>query len=229
MTLLVSSDTLAPICDEGITLAAEIKELAVLDQDSFSLAGAYLLAVKEYRKKVAEIMDPVIKAAHQLHKTAMDQKKRLEEPALKAEGVLKGRMATYEAECRRRSLEAEDAARQEQARRSEEAQLQAALQAEANGDGLGAQAILEAPPPILFTPPPQVETPRAEGISFRDRYFVEVEDLRALAGAVAAGTVPVEAVLPNLVWLNGMARQLREQCRIPGVRIKRERIAVART
>ena len=69
---------------------------------------------------------------------------------------------------------------------------------------------LEAPETALL--------PRARGISYRETWGAEVYDLSALIRGVADGLVSEQALLPNKVWLNGVARGMRQDLDIPGVR-----------
>lgn len=216
----------------GEALAVQAGTLMVTDQPSFELAGAMLQTVKGYRNRVGEILDPIIKKAHETHRQALEAKKKLEEPAVRAELAIKGALTAYEQEQARLRRQAEVLAEKERARLEEEARLQAALEAEARGDRKVAEKILEAPhpPAPVFTPPAILPAaPKAEGVSFRDQYRAEVTDLILLVKAVAAGEAPIGMLLPNLPMLNQMARALKEELRIPGVRVIADRVAMVRT
>jgi hypothetical protein len=58
-----------------------------------------------------------------------------------------------------------------------------------------------------------------EQLRARERgWHAEVTDLLELVRAVAEGTVPLAALLPNQEYLDGEAARLREGFAIPGVR-----------
>ena len=216
---------------QGESLAVEAGVLVIVDQPSFERASGMLRVVKDYLKKVEMLCEPVIRAAHSAHKAAVEQKRQLEEPALRAERAIKSVLTAYEQEQSRIRRDAELVAERERHRLEEDARLQAALEAEARGDAAVAENILVAPhPPIpVFSPPAIVlETPKAEGVSFRSQYRAEVTDLPLLIKAVAAGEAPIGALLPNLPMLNQMARAMKSELRIPGVRLIEERIAAVR-
>ena len=237
---------------QGTALVVQARALAVTDQPSFEVAAGMLRTVKTYLARVAAVLDPVIRAAHVAHKVAVDQKKILDAPALKAEGVLKASMAAYEQEIGRQRREAEAQAQQELARREAEAQAQQelarreaeaqamaeeaalaqALAREAEGDHEGAQTVMVIPMPpapvATFVPPVVVEAPKAEGISFRTIYRVEVDNFMALVMAVAANGLPLAVLKPDQTALDGYARSMMGAVEIPGCRMVAERVVVAR-
>ena len=222
---------------QGTGLVVQARALAVTDQPSFEAAAAMLRTVKAYLARVAAVLEPIIRAAHAAHKVAVDQKKALEAPALKAEAALKNSMAAYEQEVERQRREAEAQARREREwleaeakAKSEEAALAAALGKEAEGDHEGAQAVaVAAPEPVAtFVPPVAVETPKAEGISFRSVYRVEVWDFRALVKAVASNGLPLAVLKPDQSALDGYARSMKGAVEIPGCRVVAERVVSAR-
>lgn len=216
----------------GEGLAEQATALRVVDEPTFQRAGVMLRMIKDYLARVGEVLNPIIQAAHKAHQEALGQKKKLEGPALEAERVLKASMGAYQVEQEHLARQAEALASAERQRLEEEAKLQAALEAEARGDGQGAERILEAPtPPVpiivpaAVTPPP----PKAEGVSFRTNYRAEVVDLKALVQAVAQGQAALAYLEPNLPALNQAARALKEELRVPGVRVIAERVAAVRT
>jgi hypothetical protein len=217
---------------EALGLAEEVATLQVIDQPSFDRAGLMLRTVKDYLKRVGEVLDPIIRAAHEAHKLAVEQKRKLDAPALSAELTLKRALAGHEERERQRVREAEQQADAIRRQLEEEAKLKAALEAEARGDDKGAEQILEAPtPPAPIIVPTVVgpALPKTEGVSFKTTYRAEVVDLRALVDAIAGGKASVAYVLPNLPALNQAARALKEELRIPGVRVIPERVTAVRT
>jgi hypothetical protein len=83
----------------------------------------------------------------------------------------------------------------------------------------------QAAPILLDVAPVESAIGSVAGTSMRSYYGAEVFDLLALVKAVAAGTVPLDALTPNMVHLNGTARSLKTLMAYPGVRVtKREGI-----
>ena len=101
---------------EGAEIMVSVETLAVVDQASYDLANTLIERCDTTLKRIAEIHDPVIKAAHVVHKSALDAKKHLAEPieALK-KAASKKMTAWYQAE--RARIAEERRATEEQARR----------------------------------------------------------------------------------------------------------------
>lgn len=68
------------------------------------------------------------------------------------------------------------------------------------------------------------EAPKVSGISRRDNWTAVVEDLGKLVAAVAAGTVPLRALQPDMAFLNKQAKALQQDLSYPGVRPHKERV-----
>jgi len=58
--------------------------------------------------------------------------------------------------------------------------------------------------------------PKVEGVSYRETWGVEVDDLTALCAAVVAGDVPEDLVMPNMKRLREMAKAQKKTFNIPG-------------
>lgn len=207
---LDGTDELSLAQQEGLALMAQAEAIKVVDAASFQAAGEFLRSLKAHQRQIADLLDPLIKAAHEAHKVAVAQKKRLLEGPEAAERTLKTAMADYETAQRREALLV-------QARAAEEAKVATEI---ARRDGVIA-------PPVV-TPAAPVEVPRAEGVTFTDKWHAEVVDFRALVAAVAAGQVPLDVLAPVQKVLDDHARALKAQLAIPGVRAVAERIARAR-
>jgi hypothetical protein len=93
-----------------------------------------------------------------------------------------------------------------------------AVRAEAKGDVERAEEIRENVPSIPI-PVVQAEPPKLAGVAFRTDWKAEVVGMMDLARAVAAGQVPIDALLPNDKYLGQTARALKSSMRWPGVRV----------
>lgn len=210
------------------TQARSFHVVKVTDPDSFERANGTLRTIKEFLRRVAELFDPIDAAQIAARKTTIAQRKLLEDKPKALELAQKGELVAYEQRQAAIRREAEAAAERERLRIEEDARLKAALEAESRGESKVAEAILEAPhpPTPVFAPPAIGPTaPKAEGLSFRSNFRAEVTDLALLVKAVAAGEAPLGALLPNLPMLNQMARAMKEELNLPGVRVVEERIA----
>jgi len=124
-----------------------------------------------------------------------------------------GKLTTYEEAAKRAA--AEEAQRMAEAERKaeENRRLTAAVEAEASGDRLTAEAIMnEEPAEIVVTVQPEMATIAGVGRTY-DVWSAEVFDIVALVKHGKA-----EFLLPNQTALNALAKAFRNNMGIPGVR-----------
>jgi len=208
--------------------AQSFQIVKVTDPESFERANTALRSIKEFLRRVADLFDPMDAAQIAARKTTIAQRKSLEDKPKALELAQKAELVAYDLRQEAIRREAEAAAERERRRIEEDARIQAALEAESRGETRVAEAILEAPhpPTPVFAPPAIVpEMPKAEGLSFRSNFRAEVTDLALLVKAVAGGEAPIGTLLANLPMLNQMARAMKQELRLPGVRVVEERIA----
>lgn len=115
-------------------------------------------------------------------------------------------------------------AAEESARITQEAARQAAAAATAAAEAAHAEIELVDIAPIAA---PTVLAPKAAGISTRQNWKAEVTDLKALVTAAAAGIASGDTTLLGYLQFNEkaigqVAKALKNQARIPGVRIYAE-------
>lgn len=195
------------------------REMRIFDQATYELAADALRGIKLLRDEIEQTFGPIVKKAHEAHKEAVAQRKKVEAPLEEAERIFKGNISGYLIEQERIRLEAERKAREEAERLQAEA-IEASIEA-AEESGASAEeiaAIIEQPmvaPVVSVAPTVQP----VSGISAAKTYRVEVVNLRELAKAVATGAVPETYIAANLPALNGVARSTRGAISIPGVRI----------
>lgn len=213
-------------------LVERAQAFVVNSADSFGLAGQELVAIKGLQKEVNATFDPIVSKAYELYKEAGAQKKKHSEPLEAAEKLYKGKMATWEEEERRRLAEEARRREEEKRRQEEEAEEERRRQAaelEAAGLHETAAAILAEPSPAPEPEPePVPEAPQAAGVSFRYNYSAEVVDFMALVKAVVAGQAPAALLLPNQPALNQMAKAMKDELQIAGVKVKKDRVVSAR-
>lgn len=211
------------------------KALVIRDDATCVRAAEMLKGIKDLRKEVDEAFDSIIAKAFAAHKEACTKKRQAEMPLIEAELVLKRGLATYETEqeqarqIEQRRLEAIARQAEEDRRLAEAADLerQALSGPEPDLDALyDAHQMLEQP---IETPSVQVArtTPKVAGVSYRESWKAEVTDLKVLCRAIADGTQPTSMVTANMTALNGIARSLKGQASVPGVRFLSEKTVSA--
>lgn len=231
------------LAHEGATWAERAKGMTITDRESYVNAGQLLTSVKYFRAQIANWFAPHVEGAMETKRRAeaarkalVDEQARMEAPLVAAEQSLKRSLLAWDARQEEIRQEQERQAQAEAKRRAEEATLAAAaaLEIEANATGdtamlQEAQDILEQPidTPNVFVAP---SMPKVQGVSYRDNWKAhEIVDVKALAAAVAAGTVPSTFVVPNMVALNQFARATKGTQHIPGVKVWNDRQVTART
>ena len=204
-------NTVQDLEQRALALPEQAQAMAICDAETFIKATDFLLTIKALRTELDSTFDPVIAKAFAVHKEACTQKRRHEEPLAKAEAIIKSRIAHYHAGQAQQRLEA-------QRKAQEEAQLQEALDAEARGDQASADAALNGQGVVAVQLPP--ETPKGEGVSFRDQWDFEITD---------ASKLPREYLVPDLTKIGQVVRAMKQDANIPGVKVfKRQVVAAGR-
>ena len=139
----------------------------------------------------------------------MAQKKKVDAPLVEAEGIIKPRIAAWNAEQERIRREEEARLREQARKEEEERRLQEAILAEQNGQTEAAEEIMAAP----VQPPPVVvpkTVPKVSGVSMVKQWKFRV---------VNPALIPREYMVPDETKIGGVVRALKDQAHIPGVEI----------
>lgn len=216
--------------------------LKVIDRQSCENASFLLRSIKTLRGQVQTWFAPHLDAAMETKRKAeaarkglADEQARIEAPLVEAETIVKRSLLDYEA-------------KEERARLAEERRLQADAQREAEAVTLAAAAameleakqtgnvemlaeaidILEQPieAPVVVV---QKAVPKVQGVTYRDNWKAHpTVNIKALAAAVAAGTVPVTFLSVNMTAINQFARATHGAQPVAGVRFFNDRQIAAR-
>jgi len=222
--------------------AARAKGLQVVDKQSYVNAGNLLTSVKHFRAEIAKFFAPHVEAAMKTKREAeaarkglVEEQTRMEAPLVSAEGTLKKSLLAWDAKQEERRAEEERRLQAEAQKMVEEKTLAYAAELEEEATATGnayllqeAHSIMEQP---IDTPAVVVKTsmPKVQGVSYRDHWKAsEHVDIKVLAAAVAAGSVPTSFLTPNMSALNNFARATEGNQPIPGVKIWNDRQVVAR-
>lgn len=224
----MTPDAMERIEKDGMLLVQQAEDIRVVDAESFQQAGVFARRVTAGIKMAHELMDPVCESAHTAHKVAVAQLKKLVEPFETAKKLVGAQTAAWDQQERDRVRREQQAADAERRRLEDEERLRAATRLEAQGKPAAAEAALTAPVQVPVFTPPIRQAEKAEGLSFRDNWKAQVTDLMALVQAVAEGKASLACLEPNMVTLNGLARSLKDQMRVPGVEARNERISAVK-
>ena len=204
-------------------LLAKYQGFKVTTDDGWTQAGEEQKQLREQLKSAEEQRDSWVRPLNLQVKRVNDLFRRPKEVLEQVINILSRARLTYEAkkqaEADRIRREQEETARREQARLDKLAE-EKAKRAEAKGDVEKAEEIRQTVPQVPL-PIPSVAPVllKVAGIAKQQYWFAEVTDLPALITAVAAGEVPMEAVLGNDAWLKKTASALKTAMKYPGVRV----------
>lgn len=213
----VETTEIAAQSSEALATARGFK---IASTDDYLRSAAMLQAVKALQKKVGDTFDKHIANAFKAHKDLVADKNAHLQPLTEAEGLIKRAVLVYQVaeEQKRREIEsrAQEEARKQQAR----LEVRAA-KAEASGKVEKAEA-LQAAAASVVAPIIAPSVPKVSGLSTRVTYKATVVDKLELVKAVAAGTVPLNALDANMPFLNNQARVMKETLSYPGVKVEQE-------
>jgi len=209
------------LSSEALTYPAKAKEIKVRDQVSLDAANAFLRGIKGLLAKIAETFDLIVKKAHEAHRQAIEQKKKHEEPLVRAEVIIKAEILRYLTEQVRIRREAvEEAQREADAKEKARLQkMQAAIDAENAGTPEEAEKhfeeaiAIEPPKPII---PPAV---KAQGTSIRKIWRWRVVD---------PAVIPREFLVIDERKIAAEVGRLAGETRIPGVEVYQQEIVITR-
>jgi hypothetical protein len=217
-------------------LADQAKMILVKDQETLAKANDFFLVIRQMRKKIGDIFNPIIEAAKEAKRKADDtraeavrQKEKVEEPLVRAESWLNGQIGDYkrdqdrirqaeEDRLRKIAIEEETKRRkEEEARKMAEAQALEEAGAHAEAEQMVEEAIQAVEEPII----PKIDTlPKItlDGMTERVTWHAEVFSLKELCLAIGQGRTSETFVTASLPNLNRMAIAQRGNMRVPGVK-----------
>lgn len=237
--LVPTKDALAAETQSWASRAAGLK---VTDRQTCENASLLLRSIKTLRGQVQAWFAPHLAAAMETKRKAeaarkglADEQERMEAPLVNAESVLKRSLLDYEAKEERDRLAEEQRLQAEAQRRAEEVTLAAAAAMELEATQTGNVEMLAEAADILEQPieAPVVvvakSVPKVQGVTYRDNWKAHpTVNVKALAAAVAAGTVPETFLVVNMTAINQFARATHGAQPVAGVRFFNDRQIAAR-
>ena len=169
-------------------------------------------------KEIEATFGPHKEAAHKTWKGLVAEEKRHVDPVEEAKRLIKSKRITYDTE-QTRIRKAEEARLQAEARRlAEEAALRDAITAEAEGRPEEAEAIISEPVSVPIVTIAKTTPSAGVGGAIREVWSAEAYDLHALVAAIVEGKASIGLIEPCMTALNGIARSLKSNMRVAGVR-----------
>lgn len=182
-----------------------------------AIADEDLARLKKQRSRLEdkrkELKSPIIEAGRRVDEMFRPMIDLLD----RAGAILGGKIITFDRELAairaKQVREAQAAAEAQRKQLAEQAErLEAAGAVEAAASVKEAASLVSAPVIPLEVQASERSTTK------RVTWSAEVTDVMALVRAVAAGQVPLEALSPNMTYLNGRARLEKEALKIDGVK-----------
>jgi len=207
---------LAEETGKGIaTVQDDINGLAIFTDEGLQKASGMLGIVNGLLKEIDSTFDEPINLAYRAHKSMTGKKALHAGPLKQAKQILVGKIGTYTterdakiAEEKRLADEAREKAERDQ-REKDEAALQAAADAEKEGDTEKAAEIMETAAQEVPAPPPRYESkpaPKTAGMSVGVTWFANVVSKMDLCKAIVEGKVDPDCIEPNMKFLNAIAK-----------------------
>lgn len=202
------------------SLTEQASTLAVIDADTQIEASEALKAIAAMRKEISDTFKPMKDAAFKAHRTICQQEKTLDDPLAQAEATLKSRIGHFVGEQQRLAREAEEAARAEERRRADaeaaqfaqEQALEQAIDLEARGNTVAAEAVLANPAPVAprYVAPAPVAPAVAQvkGVSTRTDWDFRITDI---------SQIPRDYLLPNETAIRNLGKNTQGRAKVPGV------------
>jgi hypothetical protein len=210
--------------------------IVITSNDEYTAVAERLKVITSFKRKVQDFFAPHKKRASDAHKALCDDERKVLRPAEADEARLKTALVTWTTEQDRKRRAEEQRLREEQRRQEETRRLEeaAALEREAAATGdlamhEQAEALIEAPIPVMPVQPETPAAPKVDGISYRDVYRAELTDIKALLRAAVKNPQWLALVKVDQSAIDSLARALRERLDIPGVRLVVDKIPVTRT
>lgn len=217
-------DRLAPTVAEErakveIALGAVTAITAIGSSDEYVAALGANKELKKVRASAKKTLEDMKTKAHSVHKAFTSSQTDMDKDA-GAEHDRLGRLASaYDQEQERIRQEKQRVLEAKARKEAEERQLAAAEAAEAEGDKEGAEEIINEE---VFTPP--VETaksvPAVDGVHYRDNWKYTIMD---------EGLIPRKYLMPDEKKIGGVARSMKADAKIPGVKVWNDRKPVDRS
>ena len=233
--LAVVVDNSASVKEEALTWPQRAQRLEIVDNATYTEAAEMLKGIKALRGRVREIFGSIKAKAHEAWKESVAKEREVEAPLEEAERICKRGMVAYDEEQERKRRDEQRRLAEEQRQRDEVQRLEdaAALEREAiaTGDASAqaeAERLIEEPPPMAAPVTVAKATPKVEGISYRTTYGAELVSLKALVAAAVEDDRWLSLLQFNQTAANGLARSLKAQLKVPGIRLVSNRVAAAR-
>jgi len=212
-----------------VTFTERAKALVVSDAQSHHYGQELLRDLAHIERGITELFAEPKAAAHRAHRAVCAAEKKLLDEVQTPRRQIGALLSSYEleegrkAEAKRRELQAA-------AQKAAQDQLLADAVAVAEaGDPVAAEEMLQdaesVDAPVVYVEP---ELSKVDGVSSRTLWSAEVTDMRRFVQFVALNPTYMNMLKPDMKALNAMARSLRENMHMPGIRVSTNTVHAVR-
>lgn len=199
-------------------MLTERRGVTIANHDEYATAADQLGKIKGAAKSIDEQRKSLTKPLDDRKKEVMDSVRPFVDALSSAETILKNGMIAFDQEQqRKRELEEAEAERQRKLA-AEKLELKAE-KADASGKTEQADVLRMQAASTVVAAPAAFEAPKAKGVSTKKTYTVAVTSLMDLVKAVAAGTVPIQALQADQTFLNKTAALFKADFDYPGCKL----------
>lgn len=203
---------------EANTVLTVAQDFKITTPAEYEASTDEIRQIKARQKELQSRKDSVIKPINEALRKARELFKPAETALAEAETVVKHEIARYSAEEEKKRRQ-EHARLEEQARKEREKKLEQARTAEVAGKSERAAVFLEQAATTV-SPVAKAAVPKAEGVSFVERWKFEVKD---------PSRVPRQYLMVDEKKIGQVVRALKGDANIPGVRVYAVRDVSARS
>ena len=183
--------------------------VSVQNHEEWRSAQSLRKEIKDRLKERRPSWDMICATWDTAHKKAVAMRNNLCGPFTAAVNHLSGPIQTFINEEERKELAEKRRLEAEAKKKADDEQLAMALEAEKEGNEEEAKAIMETPVEPMI---PVVPKSTGGNKGYRSTWSAEVPEgvkLMELVKAVAGGRIPLDAIQPNMVYLNQKAVQFK--------------------
>jgi hypothetical protein len=197
---------------QALTWPQKAKAIIIADRDSYNQGAGLLINIADLKKEIIDHHKESKEKAFAAHKAIVAAEKRMLDPLVEAETIIKRSLGVFIQEQERIRIEAERKAQDKARKREEEARL--ALAIEAEKQGATAETIQEI-----------VDTPMPMQISAILPSFASAPGISSGRKPVYRWRVVNEALVPreylalNEVKINGVVRAMGATAKIAGIEV----------
>jgi len=202
---------------QALSLPEQAKQIQIVDDQSLHKGNEFIHACRQMRKKIADLMDPIIKRFNDGHRASLAKKRELEGPLAQAEEIVGPQIASYKRKKEEeiRIQEEEKARKIEEERKKKEEAFEKAAALERAGDNEKAaeefekaEKIEEEESLLALEPKFKPKAPETKGTSIRENWKFRVKNLKE---------VPREWLKLDEVKVGAAVRTSKGEVEIPGI------------